>query len=978
MKKLFCLLMCVSLSVLASEKLLDFGINSPDSRVIYNNEPFREYKLSSAKNFTAILNLSVPEFDKGDLLIDIWCPEKNRVTGMKIKMVTEPGMFPHAFSGKIFQTESVNIDSSKTGKQTIRFPLNIRNLLKIDTRPFPVHITGIELTLDSDKDKNSSFYLGAISVEPKGLYCRFSTGQKLAVCDLGKKNEVPQFTVFHKDSVPCKGRFEYIVTDFSGNTVEKQQISREFKANDSVELPMKKPFKAGVYYIAYKITKEGEDGFSHSRKISYAAMLPTGKYHQLFSDNFLFSVCEHLPRYNREEQLLLADYMVAAGIHHVRAAAPLWFECEPQPNVSLKWPEEMYQLLIDRNIEVQGNLLCPPDWATDTEWLAKKWGGIRKPDYKLYSEYVKRYVAKHKGKIRMFENFNEVNLYTKFWNVASYGEYEAVCHKALKEGNPDALMLSGSWAGVMNNWSEQYYAKYPDHGDILAYHYHGRFDTDVNEILYLNEIIRKDKLKQRWFANECAWSSLTDDVPAETLFKKLIFSWAQGSIGYTWYNLRDKGWDPKDGEHHYGLLTQDMYPRASYVVYNALTGVYRDAKYLNELKIKPDLFAFRFERGNNVIFPMWTMSRDYGTQTLVFRTNAKSAEIVDMFGNAEKIGIVNGVFAAGVSNRPVSLRLTPTTATLEYIAPLMVTEQKVVAIAGTTQKYRFELKNPLDKEETFDLLLDLPKELNANPVTQKITVAPNSKAIFSTDIAAAANFSATSNVKAQIVLKVKNPELAGKMEFLIQPTVMIKSNNGAGHALLPCITREQYTSIVEGKLGADKLYWNGVNDLSAWGCVFYPNMEYLNLRVVVEDDIHNQPFHGSEMFNGDSLQLMFLLPNQKSQWEIGISWHNDNNKEAFIWMAPPGFDKASVAKEIKVVAYYRSAVDPKASKNTIWYEIKIPLKAVGTSLDELKRYGFRFNLIINDNDGPCREGYLSFITGDPKKADNFPVIILEK
>ena len=210
----------------------------------------------------------------------------------------------------------------------------------------------------------------------------------------------------------------------------------------------------------------------------------------------------------------------------------------------------------------------------------------------------------------------------------------------------------------------------------------------------------------------------------------------------------------------------------------------------------------------------------------------------------------------------------------------------------------------------------------------------------------------------------------------VNPPVRITWNNSTGHALFSCLSSELFTSLAEEKPGEDKLCWNGTRDLSAFVYMFHPNAEYFSLRVVVEDDVHNQPFHGLEMFNGDSLQLMLLLPNQKDPWEIGVSWHNDNSKEAVVRMAPPEFDKTSIAKEIKITAYLRNAADQTVSKTVIWYEIKIPLKAVGTSLDELKSAGFRFNLMINDNDGACLKGRIAIIPKNTQNQDQFKVILL--
>lgn len=48
------------------------------------------------------------------------------------------------------------------------------------------------------------------------------------------------------------------------------------------------------------------------------------------------------------------------------------------------------------------------------------------------------------------------------------------------------------------------------------------------------------------------------------------------------------------------------------------------------------------------------------------------------------------------------------------------------------------------------------------------------------------------------------------------------------------------------------------------------------------------------------------------------------------------------------------------------------LQAVG-----IRKSGILFNAMINDNDGWCREGYLSFTEGYPKDSDNFLAVDFE-
>lgn len=86
--------------------------------------------------------------------------------------------------------------------------------------------------------------------------------------------------------------------------------------------------------------------------------------------------------------------------------------------------------------------------------------------------------------------------------------------------------------------------------------------------------------------------------------------------------------------------------------------------------------------------------------------------------------------------------------------------------------------------------------------------------------------------------------------------------------------------------------------------------------------------------------------------------------------APRGYDPAKVAAAgtVKIVR----------KGTTTSYEVRIPDQAVGLT-PELYRQGFRFNLLINDNDGEGRDGWIQIAPGigDEKNPGKFPFVIFE-
>ena len=75
--------------------------------------------------------------------------------------------------------------------------------------------------------------------------------------------------------------------------------------------------------------------------------------------------------------------------------------------------------------------------------------------------------------------------------------------------------------------------------DVHCFHGHGHFQSYADRIIDGNLLPKRKELgiTMPWYANETALTSAacTEKEQAEALFKKLLFSWGRGAIGYTWY-----------------------------------------------------------------------------------------------------------------------------------------------------------------------------------------------------------------------------------------------------------------------------------------------------------------------------------------------------------------------------------------------------------------------------------------------------------
>ena len=136
------------------------------------------------------------------------------------------------------------------------------------------------------------------------------------------------------------------------------------------------------------------------------------------------------------------------------------------------------------------------------------------------------------------------------------------------------------------------------------------------------------------------------------------------------------------------------------------------------------------------------------------------------------------------------------------------------------------------------------------------------------------------------------------------------------------------------------------------------------------DDVHNQPYSGGEMWQGDGIQFAIQSTEQTGFWEIGLSRRNDGNSESFVWVAPKGFDNRKVIPQIRL----QTSRDGQITT----YQAAIPLEAIGLTKNTM-RNGIRFNLLVNDNDGELREGWINIAPnlGTNKNPASYPFVVFE-
>ncbi len=808
------------------------------------------------------------------------------------------------------------------------------------------------------------------------------TGNPVHVLKAGEEQKFKlQFANIADAPVSFRAQAEFADTSGHAFTIER---NFELNARQSVEWsPEKHPERYGLWSVNYILTDLKNKDSVRQGRMAFAYINPAGPTAEKPA-GFLFGICTHTERWSKSDQEKEVLAAALCGAKVIRTGSD-WGSIQPKPDV-WNWDEMDHMVgLYGRNgMELQYIFAFTPRWAApearrmDKNWLV--WNRSA-PELNAWRNFVTATARRYQNQIRYWEVWNEPDL-SGFGNftVEEYVQMQKTAYQAVKSVNPQLQVMTGGFATSADHpgrkdklFQEKFLRNAKGSFDVHATHEHCDFATYAQRVdqLFL-PLRRATGTEVPWFTNETAISSLdgAEIFQAETLFKKLIFAWARGSIGYNWYDLRNDGFDPKDGEHNMGMLTNDFYPKPVYPVYNALAAEFRDMKFERQINMGTNLWAFVFKNRDCIIIPAWNEATASAANHIIIKTDAAQAEQIDMMGNATPVPLLDGMTILEVGATPSSLKLTGATF-VETAGSMAEVISSAIAVPGKPVPVSMKLRNPLQSERPFRLKLQTPAGISAdrNTATATIPAGGECKIDFSLRLGAEVRNEYGVTPKLKLAYSLDNTPWHGELVIPVNMAILIPSGTFQRKPDFNLNARTQVFSLCAADPSKGHLVWRDANDLSAriW---LAANDRELILRAEVSDDVHNQPYSGGEMWQGDGIQFAIQSTEQTGFWEIGLSRRNDGSSESFVWVAPKGFDSRKVIPQIRL----QTSRDGQITT----YQAAIPLEAIGLTKSTM-RNGIRFNLLVNDNDGELREGWINIAPnlGTNKNPASYPFVVFE-
>ena len=413
------------------------------------------------------------------------------------------------------------------------------------------------------------------------------------------------------------------------------------------------------------------------------------------------------------------------------------------------------------------------------------------------------------------------------------------------------------------------------------------------------------------------------------------------------------------------MLTYDFKAKPVYLTFNTLTTLFRGAQREGNFPLASELTAGCFRAADgDLLIPFWQSNLISESLYAIEEIASDKAELIDLMGNRCSIPVKEGMAVIKGSSEPRVLRIPAQAGRPLPLGNLIFTPAVLPVTLGGESTWEFRFRNPSQRPLHWKCSIELPEFVTAS-YPSKIDLGPGKEKILRIKAQTSSEFSSVASSR-----RIASLKLGGEtLQIPLQGKITLPWKKFPEVAQLQLRHADQVTPLIENEPQTAHLFWHGTDDLSA-EIRLARDSENLKLKLNVTDDHHGVKHFNDEAWKSDGVQIGIAMNHQKGIWKIGLSHPAPGQSAVFIWSAPDGFNPKDAATKIRL----KSSRDEK-KKQTV-YEVEIPCETIG--LNPQTTESFRFNVLINDNDGEIRESYIALAPGlgDRLDAGGYPVIHL--
>lgn len=283
--------------------------------------------------------------------------------------------------------------------------------------------------------------------------------------------------------------------------------------------------------------------------------------------------------------------------------------------------------------------------------------------FAAFAEAAARHYAK-KGIV--WEVWNEPNI-SQFWrpqpDVENYCKLAEAAAAAVRKGDPGARVVAPATSTIPFPWLEECFKRgLLNWIDAVSVHPYRptRPETVMDDYAKLRALIQKYAPREKkipilsgeWGYSNINWdkTQLTDEQQAQYLVRELLVDLYQGVPVSIWYDWKNDGTDPKEREHNFGTVENDLKPKTAYTAAKVLNHTLAGYSVAERLDTgNRNDWVLKMKKGRNKALVFWTTGEPHDA-TLPWKSG--TGRLLDMLGVEKSVSWKTGELKLSLSQSP--------------------------------------------------------------------------------------------------------------------------------------------------------------------------------------------------------------------------------------------------------------------------------------------------------------------------------------
>jgi hypothetical protein len=481
-----------------------------------------------------------------------------------------------------------------------------------------------------------------------------SVGIKIADYIL-RPGDTSKASIGVSSETPLDGKLVVSIVDYYGATTELLNRDVELKPGRPIDIPVNHRIdKTGYYLFKAVLTSPGNKA-RQSEKSCVVVPSPNRSADSPFGTHFYIS-----PSTVNDAASLGASWLRLNPQFMTR-----WSKIE-QVKGDFRFYDEPILAAHEGGLKMLGLLYRTPRWASQAparvkDHWKKGFGSYPAKDMGDWERYVRKIVARYKGKIDHWEVWNEPDV--DYFTVAGgrrnkpqlYVELLKVAYKAAKKVNPDATIVAGS--GTLHphtKWAESIFKLGAlDYMDALSIHRYTEGGAAGDQVVPTTGKIVRDlrALMQEYGKVVPIWESESGLLQPESGYSDIhyVSNIYKTPVGVApGYFVRNMAYLLSLGVEkwfYYGMFTSnridfngstsifewDGSPRPLAAAYAVMAHLLSDAKFTRSYTPTPGVTSILFKSGNDSIEVVWAQKKE--ARVSVDNWNKGDVKFLNLMGN---------------------------------------------------------------------------------------------------------------------------------------------------------------------------------------------------------------------------------------------------------------------------------------------------------------------------------------------------------